>query len=431
MLFVRHALPGERVVARVTEGTDGDRFLRADAVTVLSPAPDRVAPRCPLSGPGLCGGCDWQHASLPAQRRLKADVVREQLNRLAGLSVDVTVEAVPGDDDGLGWRTRMQFAVGTGGQLGLRRHRSHDVLPVATCPIAHPGVDATLATQQVWTGVRSVEVVVPSGPGAAAGERGLVVVEPAGRRRPPLPPVDASVAVTDGRGAIVRVRGRTWVREGVAAAGWQRDFRVTGSDFWQVHPGAAATLVGAVLDALGPRPGDQVLDLYAGVGLFAAALADRVAGAAAGTGAEADGPGGGALEGAVLAVEGDPRAVRDARRNLHDLPGVGITQGRVDRVLAAMAPSGLHADLVVLDPPRIGAGRRVVQQICALGPRAVAYVACDPAALARDVAYAAEHGYRLAGVRAFDLFPMTHHIECVATLVPRQRSPPAAVAVRV
>lgn len=209
------------------------------------------------------------------------------------------------------------------------------------------------------------------------------------------------MALLDQGAELQRVAGRTWVREDVTAGQWRRAFRVSGSGFWQVHPGAAATLVDAVLGALDPREGDQVLDLYAGVGLFAAALADRV------------GPGG-----AVLAIEGDPRAVRDARRNLHDLPGVGITMGRVDRVLAAMLPSGLVADLVVLDPPRTGAGRRVVEQMCALEPRRIAYVACDPAALARDVAYAADHGYRLADVRAFDLFPMTHHVECVATLVP-------------
>lgn len=424
MLFVRHTLPGERVVARVTEGTDGDRFLRADAITVLTSSPDRVAPRCPLSGPGGCGGCDWQHASLPAQRALKADVVREQLARLAGLEVEVTVEDLPGDDDGLGWRTRMQFAVSPGGRLGLRRHRSHDVLPVDSCPIAHPGVDATGVLQHLWPGVRSVDVVVPTG-SSEADQAALVVVAPAGARRPPLPAVDASVAVSDSRGALVRARGRSWVREGVTSRGWQRDFRVAGSGFWQVHPGAAATLVAAVLDALDPQPGDQVLDLYAGVGLFAAAIAERVAGPAADPPAAPEGSAleDAVVEGAVLAVEGDARAVRDARRNLHDLPGVGITQGRVDRVLAAMAPSGLRADLVVLDPPRVGAGRVVMEQICALGPRSIAYVACDPAALARDVAYAADHGYRLAGIRAYDLFPMTHHIECVATLVPAPPPP--------
>ncbi|HEX8498203.1 MAG TPA: TRAM domain-containing protein [Actinomycetales bacterium] len=405
VLFVRHTLPGERVVARVTEGAEGDRFLRADAVTVLTAAPGRVARRCAVSGPGQCGGCDWQHASLPVQRELKGDVVREQLHRLAGIDRDVVVEAVPGDHDGLDWRTRVRFAVDEDGRLGLRKHRSHDVVPVATCPIAHPRVDDTGVTAQTWRHTASVEVVVPSADAAPAADapaqRPLVVVEPTGAQRPPLPPVEGSVAVTDGTGALDRVTGRTWVSEQVVVGGWQRELRVTGSGFWQVHPHAASTLVGAVLDALDPQPGEQALDLYAGVGLFAAALADRL------------GP-----QGAVLAIEGDERAVRDARRNLHDLPGVGITAGRVDRVLASLLLTGLDADLVVLDPPRTGAGRTVVQQVCELRPRAIAYVACDPAALARDISFAAGHGYRLSGLRAFDLFPMTQHVECVATLVP-------------
>lgn len=174
VLFVRHALPGERVVATVTEGSDGDRFVRADATRVLRPAASRVTPRCELAGPGRCGGCDWQHASLPVQRELKAAVVREQLQRLAGLEVAVEVEAVPGDHDGLGWRTRVQFTVGAGDLLGLRRHRSHEVVPVARCPIAHAGVEASAATTHAWPGVQSVEVVVPS----ATGERPLVVVHP-------------------------------------------------------------------------------------------------------------------------------------------------------------------------------------------------------------------------------------------------------------
>lgn len=406
VLFVRHTLPGERVLARVTEGSVGDRFVRADAIEVRTPAAGRVPPRCPLAGPGLCGGCDWQHATLDAQRQMKADIVREQLRRLGGLDDDVTralaVRAVPGDTQGLGWRTRVTFAVGAGAELGLRRHRSHDVVPVGSCPIAHPSVDLTGVSAQVWPGARSVEVVVPSDGGP------LVVVEPAAGGRPVLPDgVRASIAVAGVGGGVEPVRGRAWVSQRVSVDGWQRTFRVTGSGFWQGHPGAAGALVAAVLGALAPRPGDQVLDLYAGVGLFAAALADRVC---------HPGPGS-APRGAVLAVEGDPRAVRDARRNLNDLPGVGVTRGRVDRVLAHLVSSGLSADLVVLDPPRTGAGRTVMQQICALRPRAVAYVACDPAALARDVAYAAENGYRLAALLGFDLYPMTQHVECVATLV--------------
>lgn len=409
VLFVRHALPGERVVAEVTEGCDGDRFLRADAVTVLTSSPDRVAPPCPLAGPGRCGGCDWQHASVAAQRRHKAEVIREQLSRLAGLDVDVVVEAVPGDDEGLGWRTRMQFAVGPDSHLGLRPHRSHRVLALTSCPIAHPAVEATGVLSQAWPGARAVDVVVAAGPGPDSGEQALVIAESDSRTRPALPQVDAALAVTGVRGGLQQLRGRTFVHELVAAGDWRHLFRVTGSGFWQVHPGAPAALVGAVLAALRPQPGEQVLDLYAGAGLFTAALAHAVA-----------------PQGAVLAIESNPHAVRDARHNLRDLPGAGVSRGRVERVLAAMLPSGLSADLVVLDPPRTGAGRAVVEQICSLRPRAVAYVACDPAALARDVAYAAEHGYRLAGVRGFDLFPMTQHVECVARLVPARTTPEQA-----
>jgi tRNA/tmRNA/rRNA uracil-C5-methylase (TrmA/RlmC/RlmD family) len=399
VIFVRHSAPGERVRVRITEGDEGARFLRGDAVEVLTASPDRVAARCPVSGPGGCGGCDWQHLTLAAQRRLKAAVVREQLQRLAGLDVAVEVHPVPGDEDGLGWRTRVRHAVAPSGRLGLRRHRSHEVVEVEACPIAHPRVQDVERAAPSWPGSASVEVVAPP------EGRPLLVIEPVRRRGAPTVPaaaaLDASVVLV-GDDGLRRVRGRTWVREQVAIGeDSPRGFRVTGSGFWQVHPGAATALVEAVLGALEPRPGDQALDLYAGVGVFAAALAVRVGD-----------------EGAVLAVEHQDQAVRDARRNLHDLPRVGITAGRVERVLATALESGMTADLVVLDPPRDGAGRRVVEQIVDLEPRAIAYVACDPAALARDVRTFTELGYRLTDVQAFDCFPMTHHVECVARLTP-------------
>jgi tRNA/tmRNA/rRNA uracil-C5-methylase (TrmA/RlmC/RlmD family) len=411
VVFVRHALPGEQVRARVTEGDDTARYLRADTVEVLGASPDRVEPPCPYAGPGACGGCDWQHATPAAQRELKAAVVREQLWRLARLDVPVTVEALPGRDDGLGWRTRVQHSVGDSGRLGFRRHRSHDVVVVDQCPITHPDVAAVGHLGATWPGLSVVEVVA-----AGDGDHRLVVVSPRRDWRGPtgLPQVEASVAVAptvdpgprrdaDGPASLSRVRGRTWLRERVVAGDWERDFRVTGGGFWQVHPAAAATFVATVLDLLRPAPGERVLDLYSGVGLFAAALADRV------------GP-----SGAVVAVEGDPRAVGDARRNVHDLPQVQLVQGSVGPALAGAlaALPGAASDVVVLDPPRSGAGRAVVESLCAARPRAICYVACDPAALARDLATATEHGYRLAELRAFDAFPMTHHVECVALLTP-------------
>lgn len=323
VVFVRHALPGERVLLEITDGTDGDRFWRADAVEVLASSPDRVAAPCPYAGPGLCGGCDFQHVDLAAQRRLKADVVREQLRRVARLDVDVVVEAVPGDDAGLRWRTRQRYVPLPDGGRGMRKHRSHEVVPVEECLLEAPA------------------------------------------------------------GPSYDVHGRA--------------FEVADGGFWQVHPGAPSALVDAVLAALRPQPGESVLDLYAGVGLFSRFLLEAV------------GP-----DGRVAAVEGDAAASALSATNC---PGLLARPGDVAEVLAGGLPGVWDAaDLVVLDPPRAGAKRAVVEQVVARAPRAVAYVACDPGALARDVAIFAEHGYRLTSLRAFDLFPMTHHVECVALL---------------
>ncbi|QGG41212.1 class I SAM-dependent RNA methyltransferase [Aeromicrobium yanjiei] len=374
VVFVRHALPGEKVRIRVTEETK--TFLRADAIEVIEAAPGRVVPPCPWAGPGKCGGCDFQHVEPAVQRELLGDVVREQLRRLAGLQWDGAVEAV--DPDALGWRTRVQFAVDEDGRPGLRRHRSHEIVPVDRCLIAHPDLPQVLG--RTWD-AEAVEAIVSS-----TGDRLLVT--------------DASIsdeveAEVDGVVAMDGTTrgGRGAVTERVRTA----DFRVSGSGFWQVHPQAAATLVDAVLAAADVRPGDTVLDLYAGVGLFTTFLAEQT------------GEGG-----TVLSVESDPGASRDARRNLHDLAQVRLVGETVERALRQHA-LGERADVVVLDPPRTGA-KKAVADIAALEPRRIVYVACDPAALARDLASFASKGYVLTDLRAFDLFPMTQHVECVALL---------------
>ena len=369
-MFVRHALPGERVRVVVTEGDDDSRFLRADAVEVLTASPSRVEPPCPYAGPGRCGGCDFQHASLAYQRKLKADVVREQFSRLAHLDVDVTVEALPGDEDGLRWRSRVEFAVEGSGRAGLRQHRSHGVVPLDDCLIADRRIVDSGVLETVWTGCEGVDVVAADEPAEA------VLVPLPGGREPSV---------------LQRVVTREWAGE----------FRIGARGFWQVHPGAAPTFVAYVLGSLAPVAGERVLDLYAGAGLFAAALADAV------------GP-----DGSVLAVEGHRPAMVDGLRNTASRPQVEWRHGRVDRVVRPLVRQGIHADVVVLDPPRTGAGRDVSRDIAALQPRRIAYVACDPAALARDVAYLRSAEYRLESLRAFDAFPMTHHVECIAVLAP-------------
>ncbi|CAM3598014.1 class I SAM-dependent RNA methyltransferase [Nocardioides zeicaulis] len=351
VVFVRHALPGERVVVEVTEGTDGDRFWRGDAVEVLEASADRVEAPCPYAGPGLCGGCDFQHVAVPAQRDLKTAVVREQLVRLGRLDADsalvreTQVEAVPvpgRPDDGLRWRTRQRYAALPDGMPAMRAHRSHRLVPVDDCLIAADGA-------------------------RPADADGLLVDEGT-----------SQVAAHD-----------------VLVGDTSHAFSVATDGFWQVHPEAPRVLVSTVMELLDPQPGERALDLYSGVGLFA-----RFVGAA--TGAR------------VVAVEADRDACRHARANLAGLERAAVECGPVDRVLRHGYDEPF--DLVVLDPPREGAKRAVVEQVVDRRPRAVAYVACDPAALGRDVAIFAEHGYELTAIRAFDLFPMTHHVECVALL---------------
>ena len=391
VVFVRHALPGEQVRARVTDATAS--FARAEAIEVLRASPDRVPPRCPHARPGGCGGCDWQHADLAAQRRLKAAVIRDQLNRIAGLDHAVTVEPVAGDEDGLGWRTRVRFSVGPGGTAGLLAHRSHKVVKVGDCPIAHPLVRAAEVTGRDWAPARSVEVVVSP----AAGERAMIVTMPQ-RAAGPRIAADADTVLRAGRGGrLTTLTGRGSLRQRAAARSW----RVSAGAFWQVHPGAADALSAAVLDVLEPRPGEVALDLFCGAGLFAGALAAAV------------GP-----DGVVIAVDADRSAVRDARHNLRRTPWARV---HAADAAATLARGGWPApDLAVLDPPRTGVPRPVIDGLLASGTglRAVAYVSCDPATLARDIAVFAGHGWRLDGLRAFDIFPMTHHVECVAALSP-------------
>jgi tRNA/tmRNA/rRNA uracil-C5-methylase (TrmA/RlmC/RlmD family) len=391
VIFVRHALPGERVRAVITQTTA--KFGRADAVEILAASGDRVEPRCPHARPGGCGGCDWQHASLPAQRKLKAAVVGQQLRRIAGIDREVLVEPLAGDSGGLGWRTRVKFAVRSDGTAGLRRHRSHQVAAIGDCPIAHPLIRAATVTRARWPGARSVEVAVAPGP----DERALIV-SGGTIRSGSWPDFAADTVLAAGPdGALAVVRGSGFLHQQAAGRSW----RVGAGTFWQVHPGAATALAEAVLGALAPRPGDVALDLYCGAGLFAGVLAEAV------------GP-----DGTVIGIEADTGAVRDARHNLRATPWARVHKGDVAAMLARYGVSG--ASLAVLDPPRAGAARQVIELLAAAGSdaalRRIAYVSCDPATLARDLAIFGEHGWDLAALRAFDAFPMTHHVECLATL---------------
>ncbi len=378
VVFVRHTLPGELVTVEITEERKG--YLRADAVEILRSSPDRVTPPCPYAGPDRCGGCDFQHVEPAAQRALKTAVVREQLIRIGRLAEDevdalgLTVEPLGGGaGSGLGWRTRLRYTVAADDRAGLLKHRSHEVVAVDTCRIATPAVQAAGVTDRRWPGEDAVEVVASS-----TGD------------------VSVTAIGVDGTGQAVS--GPEHVTE--VAAGHR--FRLDPAAFWQVHPAAPARFAATVLDMLAPRPGERAWDLYGGAGLFAAALADAV------------GP-----RGSVTLVESDDRSVLAASSSLAALPQVTVVSSTVERMRLRGRP-----DIVVLDPPRTGAGALVVRHLIDVAPRAIAYVACDPAAFARDVATFRTAGWRLTRLEAYDAFPMTHHVECIGRLEPPEGEPP-------
>ena len=434
VVFVRHAIPGEIVRVLITDAGEKARFWRGDVVEVLRPSEFRRTHQWKLAdslrahaaGRHPVGGAEYGHIVLPHQRRLKAQVFRDTLQRIADLTFEVHVSGADGDDPtGLHWRTRNAFAVTPAGRLSMHVHRSSILVPVRNMPLGVHRLDELKLWDLNFTGIERVEVATPAG-----SDEALVVLTPTEQAVQDIPvlsgrmhqqtsrlPEGTSVVLLvpgprrQDSPEIVRLRGRTWVQETVESThAGRKDFRITADGFWQVHRRAPALLVDHVLAAAQPSAGQTVADLYGGAGLFSAFLAEAV------------GP-----DGTVLSVEASPGASRDARRNLHAAPPAVVQNGTTDRVLAGWLRDrnasldegglgGRRLDTVVLDPPRAGAGQRVVEQIHQLSPGRVVYVSCDPASFARDLGQFTQLGWRTTGLEVLDLYPDTHHMESVAVL---------------
>ena len=357
VIFVRHAITGERVRIRINEISKN--FARADAIEVLNPADSRVTPSCEFAKPGGCGGCDFQHIDSKAQRKFKAEIIKEQFHRLAKMEIDIEVEEVLPI---YGWRSRMEFTVSENRRLSMFQARSNNLVEISQCKIAHQSIDIADVNGQKLPVGKKVDIAV--------GSDGKVV------------------SAIEGRDNFTLINQRVG----------SFDFSLSSQSFWQSHIKAPETLLQCVLTFAELRKGDHLYDLYSGVGLFASGAIDQVG-----------------ETGRITMIEESESAVTDARRNFARFAHVEIIEGKVERELKRFA----RADVVIIDPPRSGAGERVIRQIRALSPRTLIYVACDPAALARDAATLEQLDYSLDGIRAFDLFPMTQHIESVARFIKR------------
>jgi len=377
VIFVSDAIPGERVVARITQDSKKS-FWRAETVRVVEASEHRqphvwAEASIDREPHERAGGAEFGHITVEHQRELKRQVLVDSMKRMGGIEADAEVEALGGPKDGTGWRTRVRLHVDEYGRVGPFAARSHHVVEVASLPLATNVVDTAAPLDQLFAGEEHVDVI-----GTSTGAARLVV----GKQKPSV---------------ITEVVG-------------EREFRLNDTGFWQVHSEAASTLTRAVQEAIDDAlfdPRAHNLDLYGGVGLLAAAVGDKFGSTTH-----------------ITTVESDERATDFAAGNLAEWIGANALTARVERwvsTLAASASAGeksrLRAATIVLDPPRAGAGKQVVDALALLHPAQLVYVACDPVALSRDVGLFAERGYRLERLRAFDLFPNTHHFEAVATLV--------------
>nr|WP_313505452.1 TRAM domain-containing protein [Kocuria rhizophila] len=445
VVFVRHGLPGELVRVRLSDAQPEASYWRGDAVEVLEPAAGRRgqhvwsqadAALADSRGTAPVGGAEFGHAELTLQRELKTRVLAEQLEHLAGHTWDGTVQATAHERaDGTGWRTRLHLDVAADGRAGMHPHRSDELVAVTDMPLATDAIRELAPWSLLLPGAERVDVAAPSN---GLGALLHVSLRPDASE----PQIDAlrgeltqwgeehGVSVT-ARSADHR-RIATWAGEpgvcetlelpGLDGSGPRRlQWRVSPTGFWQIHREAPETLSRAVLEAARLEPGETVWDLYSGAGLFTAVAADAVG-----------------ERGRVFAVEGSPVTSADAAHNLAGAPHVTGVRGDVARVLTgrggarrgdrrrgggwaassrdARTAAPPRPDAVIMDPPRAGAAKEVLAAVDQAGPRRIVYVACDPAALGRDLGRLRRRGWRIEDVSGFDLYPNTHHVEAVALL---------------
>ena len=377
VLFVPGSAPGDVVDVMVTEVKKSHAF--ADVVSIIQPSPHRVTHIWPEADVtrephNRVGGADFGHLALDYQRHVKTDIVREALARQGDVAPEfsdsVVVQPIPGSVDGTGWRTRVTLHVDDSGVAGQRAFRSHRVIPTTTLPLAHPDIQAMAAHTNSWVGEKGLHLGRSSTGGQwlmMAGDKPAPVTEQVGNHT----------------------------------------FHLNTDVFWQVHESAAEVLSQAAINAVDWANWDEGAgnhDLYGGVGLFAAALAEQ-----GGAGSH------------IVSVESHEKASGFAVKNLAAFENASVVTSDVMAYLRAQtkstgaATSGRFARAtILLDPPRSGAGKGVIDSLVALGPQQLVYVACDPVAFARDQKLLAAGGYVLSSLEAFDLFPHTHHIEMVA-----------------
>jgi len=355
VIFIRGVVPGEKVRVKILEDAKPKRFAIGELIEVINPAPQRIEPACKHYGE--CGGCDWQHINLTEQKEMQLKVISDQLNRIGKFSdLEILPVVLVGGDTGFGYRTRARFATTATGTLAMRKSKSHELVEITDCLIVDPEINKI--TKSDW-------------------------------------PVNAEVTIVKGADELIVLTDREVVPN-ITYRNVHGSWQVPAGDFWQVHKGAPELLIDQVLNQLDVQTGDQIADLYSGVGLFAQPIARLV------------GP-----SGSVVSVENDERAHLAAQQNLAEFDWVEIVQSDVAKFLKRAA--GFNK--AVVDPPRSGLNESVINSLTKIPDlNQVCYVSCDPGTLARDLRSFADRGWTVGSVQPMLLFPMTAHLETIVSV---------------
>jgi len=382
-IFVPYTLPGERALVRVTQ--DKTRFAFAEALEIITPSPARVASPCPHFGPGRCGGCHWQHINYASQLEHKRQIVVDQLERIGKF---VAPEVLPTHPSPIlyGYRSHMTFALAENGLPGLWSDDNSHVVPIDECHILSPALAEIYPKLALFApDIARIRLQVGSDPADRT-----VILDVDGDGAPEVE-VDLPISVNliTGDNEPVNLIGSPHVTYQIL----HRVFRVTAGGFFQANLPMTEVLVKEVMSQLGLSGAETVLDLYSGVGMLTAFVAEQC--------------------GHVTSVESYPPAVTDAEFNLMDLSNIDIIEGSVEAVLADLDSS---YDCAVVDPPHAGLGMETLDHLLRLAPPRIVYVSHDPATLARDAQRLVRGGYRLRSAQPLDMSPQTSHIDVVATL---------------
>ena len=357
IVFVRHSLTGERANVKIT--AVNSKFAFGDAIEIIKKSKDRVTAPCKYAHPEGCGGCDFQHIDPITQSNLKKIVIQDQFKRIA--KIEINPEIISKDSlKGLNWRTRLNLAISENKKLGLHAHKSNKIIEIDECLIAVEGINKSEIFNKKWENEDNIKISYSSDNDMNISQLGKNISGP-----------DKLNEVVD-----------------------DNKYYISPQSFWQSHKNAPRFLLEQVLKFANIKEGERVCDLYGGVGLFTLPIS-KILGE----------------NGEVHLIEVNRVCIDDATEMFADIKNIFIHHGTVEQKLGSIK----KINTIILDPPRNGVSKQVINQMIEKKPQTIIYVSCNPSTLARDTKILTDNNYTLTNIVGLDLFPMTHHVECVAS----------------